>query len=177
MSDPKANDIEDIWFRLKGAYMAYLQSVHNHELDEIQETRMNAFLVTLREFLVEDIDRVKLLKLKLRGEDTKIAVMMLEYLNARELENLFSELIFLVASAHWAVQRVRTAILSLPREWVLSRIEEVAEPLLVTGTYDEYRRLLELYVLLDPALTRKLAERAAKRSDPDIREAGEDFLV
>jgi hypothetical protein len=44
------------------------------------------------------------------------------------------------------------------------------------GAHEEYRRLLELYFLLDRDLTQALATRASHHSDPDTREAGEDFL-
>ncbi len=70
----------------------------------------------------------------------------------------------------------RDAILSLPSDWVLARIEQVSEPYLLTGTHEEYRRFLELYQELDHPLTLALAQRAASHPDPDIREAGEDFL-
>lgn len=64
----------------------------------------------------------------------------------------------------------------MSREWVLFNIEQTAEPLLAEGTYDEYRRLLELYLELDPKLTLKLAQRAKKHGDNDVREAGIDFI-
>ncbi len=41
---------------------------------------------------------------------------------------------------------------------------------------DTYRRLLELYSQIDQNLTLRLARRAAAHSDPDTREAGEEFL-
>jgi hypothetical protein len=41
---------------------------------------------------------------------------------------------------------------------------------------EEYRRLLELYLLLDEELTRKLAQRALANSDPEVIEAGQDFI-
>jgi hypothetical protein len=47
----------------------------------------------------------------------------------------------------------------------------------VNGTYDEYRRFLELYIEIDTELTKKLAMRAIQSPDFDIREAGEDFLI
>lgn len=177
MSDLRNGHIEDVWSRLKSAYIAYSESVRSSEPDEAQEIYLNGYLAAVNEFLVEDLNRVKLLKVKLKSADAKMAVVMLEHLDSRELEGLLSELVFLAASTHWAVQRVRDAILRLPRKWVLPRVEAIAEPLLAEGTYDEYRRLLELYVLLDPALTQRLAERAVQHPDPDIREAGEDFLT
>jgi hypothetical protein len=84
--------------------------------------------------------------------------------------------VFLASFSHGSIQAVRKLILSLPRDWVLSRIEEVAEPILRSGDYDEYRRLLELYFELDRELASRLAARARAQEDEDVREAGEDFL-
>lgn len=77
---------------------------------------------------------------------------------------------------HGAVGYIREIIHTLSKEWVISRIEQAADPLLENGTYDEYRRFLELYFELDEELTRKLAQRAIQSTDYDIHEAGEDFL-
>ncbi|HEX3315717.1 MAG TPA: hypothetical protein VHR72_12530, partial [Gemmataceae bacterium] len=57
-----------------------------------------------------------------------------------------------------------------------AEIEATAERYLHNGTYDEYRRFLELYWLLDRDMTGRLARRAAASTDPDIRESGDDFL-
>ena len=127
-------------------------------------------------FLSEGVDRVALLREALRGRDRLTALQVAEDLNTAERLALFDELIFLVSFSHGALPRVRNLILSLPRDWVLANIEEKAEPLLRDGSYDEYRRFLELYVLLDHDLALKLAQRAAVCADEDIREAGEDFL-
>jgi hypothetical protein len=84
-----------------------------------------------------------------------------------------------VAVASWGtgqVQYARELISSLPREWVLERIERTAEAHLRGGTEWEYRRILELNSELDPNLTIRLARRAAAHSDAEIREAGEAFL-
>ena len=95
--------------------------------------------------------------------------------NPEKLE-LFDTLVYLASSGHGAIGRVREILLSLPRDWVLTRIEDAAEPYLRDGTYDEYRRFLELYERLDRRLMLKLAQRAAAHSDPDIQEAGQDYL-
>lgn len=89
---------------------------------------------------------------------------------------MLPELVKFASFSHGSIQTVRDAILLIPKEEILARIEQIAEPILITGDYDEYRRLLELYILLDKELTRKLALRAANDPDPDIKEAGEDFL-
>ena len=110
------------------------------------------------------------------GNDRVTALYIARWLSADELMQVFGELVRLASFAHGSVQTVRDLLLSLPREWVLTHIEEAAEPQLHDGTYDEYRRLLELYIQLDHDLTLKLARRALMHSDPGIREAGEDFL-
>ena len=84
---------------------------------------------------------------------------------------------FLASFGHGSIEAVRDLILSLPRDWVINDIEREAEPLLQKGDYDEHRRFLELYELLDADMTQRLARRAAANPDPDIREAGEDHLV
>jgi len=148
---------EDTWSKLKDAYRAFYDA--------------------MGEFSLAEVDRVRILKVALRNSDRPIAIAMLPYLNIGELEELFEELVFLASFSHGAIQLVRDQIIRLPREWVLSEIERVAEPLLASGTYDEYRRLLELYAPLDSELTRRLAERAIEHPDPDIREAGQDFFT
>ena len=136
----------------------------------------NAFAMASREFLAEGVDRVRLMHSALRGKDRATAIYMLRHLRVSELQQLFDDLVFQASYAHGAIGAIREAILSLPREWVLGNIEQVAEPLLQDGTYDEYRRLLELCIELDRDLTYRLARRAVEQTDEDIREAGKDFL-
>jgi hypothetical protein len=99
---------------------------------------------------------------------------------AKRMEQ-FSVLVRLASCGHGHIQLDRDAIVSLPRDWVLARIEAVAEPLLAASCeqwqFEEYRRLLELYEQLgDSGLVRRLAERAIAHQDEDVREAGRHFL-
>ena len=135
-----------------------------------------AFAQALREFLAEDIDRIGIMKKALMDKDRHTAIYLLQYLSQTEQIQLFPELVFLTSFSHGAVGTVRQVILSLPREWVLEYIEQNAEPYLKTGTCDEYRRFLELYSELDREITLRLAKRALKHDDPDVREAGTEFL-
>jgi hypothetical protein len=136
-----------------------------------------AFDAALAEFMADGVNRAGLIKDELSGKKGRnIAIAMLQYLKPDELIQLFPELLLHGSSAQGPVGAIRQAILSLPRDWVLANIEQVAEPILNTGTYDEYRRMLELYILLDRDMTFRLAQRAAQHPDPDIKEAGEDFL-
>ncbi len=129
-----------------------------------------------QEFLAGNVNRVGLLRNAIHNQDRLYAIMMLKFLHTSEIQQLFDDLVFLASSSHGSVGAVRNAILSLPREWVLAKIEPLAEPFLQNGSSDEYRRFLELYIKLDQALAQRLALRAANQEDEDIREAGMEFL-
>lgn len=89
---------------------------------------------------------------------------------------VFDELVTLASVGHSDIALCRNIILNLPRELVISRIENSVEPLLLHATDEEYRRILELYILIDKEIARRLAERALQSSDIDIIEVGEDFM-
>ena len=127
-------------------------------------------------FLANGMDRIPLLKKALRGKEQATAIVLLGRLSLSELQQLFDELIILASFSHSRIQAIRDAIRSLPRQWVLDHIEVSMETLLVNGTYAEYRRFLELYVLIDRSAAKVLALRAIAHPDSDINEAGEDFL-
>jgi hypothetical protein len=150
------NDQEELWKHLSGSF--------------------RTFNLALRAFFADDVDRVGLLKKALLGPHRAVALYLLEHLPQSELAQLFSELVFLASFSHGAVGAIRKYILSLPREWVITNIEQFVEPLLEQGTYDEYRNVLALYWELDHEMMIRLAQRAIMHSDPDIREAGEDYL-
>jgi hypothetical protein len=128
-------------------------------------------------FLAGEVDRVALLRRELRGSERTTALAIAAWLPSDELRLLLPELVYLASFSHGGTSPARELILSLPRDLVLRQIEALTEPLLRDGTYDEYRRFLELYQLLDRDLMLSLARRAAAHEDPDIREAGEDFLA
>lgn len=121
----------------------------------------------------------KILKEGLHSKNFKLAISTLKYLSDQELQKYFDELVKFSYSQGLA-KYCRELILRLPRDWVLENIESATRPILENepekSRYDSYRRLLELYILLDKELTRKLAEEAFADSDHDVREAGADFL-
>jgi len=98
-------------------------------------------------------------------------------LSVGQKQQLFGDLLALASFGHGLVHTVRDIILSLPHDWLVANIEQHAEPLLAYDEHEEYRRLLELYRLIDRDLTLRLARRAAAHGDEDIREAGEDVLA
>lgn len=69
----------------------------------------------------------------------------------------------------------REGILSLPRNWLLERIESIADVQLDLDQEWEYRRLLEVYEKLDKQLLLRLIERGRASSDESLREAANDF--
>ena len=137
-----------------------------------------ALMDASREFMIGPVDRVGVLGRALRrpGKERMIALGIVGSLPVAERQALLPDLVFLASWTHGSLQTAREAITALPRGWVLDQIEGVAEPLLERGDDDTYRRLLELYELLDRGLMLRLARRAATSDDADIREAGEDHL-
>ena len=150
---------------------------NGQEIWEAVVTSYYSHIETINRFLTNDIDRVSILKKALHSSDRNLAIQTIERLKIDELKQLFEELVFFASFSHGAVGAIRELIKTLPKEWVISNIERLAEPLLVNGTYDEYRRLLELYLEIDTELTKRLAKKAIQSKDFDIREAGEDFLM
>jgi hypothetical protein len=104
------------------------------------------------------------------------ALRYLFHTKIAERQQVFDTLLELASVGHADIGLCREVILSLPRAWVISTIESRAESLLTEGTDEEYRRLAELYLELDPGLVYRLATRALQHSDPDIREVGEEFI-
>lgn len=127
-------------------------------------------------FSLDKLTRVQLIKSALKSKDRAAAIYLLQYLDDSDLVLLFEEIVFLVSFSHGALATMRKTILAMPRDWVLKNIEGVAEKFLENGTYDEYRRFLELYIELDQNMAYRLAQRARQSRDSDIKEAGEDFL-
>ncbi len=151
-------------------------SDHPELWDQVSKS-YKAFSLALMKFLASDVDRVEIMKKELLGHDRPTAIYLLRFLSQEELLQLFNELVYLSSFSHGSIEVIRQIILSLPRDWVLSNIEQVAEPILEHGSYEEYRRLMELYLKLDRNLTVELAHRATKKEDSDIKEAGQDFLA
>lgn len=156
MSKHLSQNERAVWHRLVESHMVFSQA--------------------LTDFFAEGVDRVSLMQNAFRQGDIATALYVAHYLATDELSQLLHELIRLATAPGYA-GATREIIFSLPREWVLSNIEKAVEPILQQdATENEYRRMLELYFELDPRLTYRLAQRAIKHSDEDIKEAGEDFL-
>lgn len=134
------------------------------------------FLGHLRTFLSGDRkERARLLQERYR-DNQRLVIEVLRQVSPEELKDLLPFLIEHVRSVHGHLQALQRLILYLPKSWLVENIETVVEPWLQTGDDEYFRRFLELYYLIDPRLTRRLAERALVSGSIDTREAGEDFL-
>src|SRR5215813_9525740 len=148
-----------------------------NEIDKLKQDLVNSFYADSNapaRFFSEGVDRAGLVR-EIMVEDRNVALKLAEYLSESEYKQLF-DLWVGGASHHKYVGMYRKFITALPRDWVLERVEAAAEPYLINGDMEEYRRLLELYLLLDEELTRKLAQRTLTHSDPEVIEAGQDFI-
>jgi tetratricopeptide (TPR) repeat protein len=127
-----------------------------------------------------NVDRVALIRAALKlpgGNNRAAAVALLHKLPQEEQQRLFPELIQLARSAHGPVGAIRKIIFSLPREWVLERIDAHVEPILRNEEYDDYWMFLELFERLNPMRAVKLARQAAGSADAAIRELGFERLA
>jgi hypothetical protein len=69
----------------------------------------------------------------------------------------------------------REYLLEANRPWLVSRIERLAESSVNLKDEWDFRRLLELYQMLDQALLARLVEVGLRSSNPAISEAAQDF--
>ncbi|TLD69825.1 hypothetical protein FEM03_16005 [Phragmitibacter flavus] len=72
---------------------------------------------------------------------------------------------------------VRNVIKAIPKDWLINRIEAVAENTVNFEDEWEYRRLLYFYDLIDPALVERLALRGLKSSNFEVIEIANDHLA
>jgi hypothetical protein len=125
----------------------------------------------------KNTDKIELVRAALYHPDKRVAALrVIENMSVEEKQQLFYELLEVACYSHGLTHFARELILSLPHDWLVENIEQYAEPILRREDYEEYRGILAIYSEIDKDLTRKLAERAIKHDDLDIREAGEDFL-
>ena len=111
-------------------------------------------------------------------EERTTAFRIAALLKDEQREALLPDLVSLACEPTYAptIINARRAILALPKEWVLKHMAPSIERILKSEDDWEYRRLLELCSLLNRDLTLKIATIAASHQNPDIREAGTDFL-
>jgi hypothetical protein len=132
------------------------------------------------QFFKDGLDRVVLVRealSKAGGNHRAAAVALLQRMSNEEQQELFPELVQLARAVHGPVATVRAIIASLPRQWVLRRIDAEIERILEGQQYDDYWMFAELLAELDHERAVNLARRAADSDDPEIRELGSDMLA
>jgi hypothetical protein len=72
--------------------------------------------------------------------------------------------------------KARSVVTRLPREWVLSHVEEAARDWLAPDDQDGHLLTLELYDRLSPVLASRLANRLLTNPDEAMQEIGKDYL-
>ena len=134
-----------------------------------------AFENALRAFLNADKEtRITILRNGLNSA-RQLTLRVLEWVPVEERKELLPDLLYLARAVHGYLWQVRRLILSFPKDWLLEHIEAAAEPILESGDL-EYREFLQLYNEIDSQLARRLAERAIRSDDPEIRQTGEEFM-
>lgn len=84
-------------------------------------------------------------------------------------------LIELASVGHSDVGLSRSVILRINSNWLIRNIDSHAKSILSTGNEEEFRRIAELYNLIDRDLLKLHLERCDKSADPEIREIVDDF--
>ena len=105
------------------------------------------------------------------------ALRLVEYLSDKDYPHILDDLIEVASVGHSDIELCRKVILALPREWLLSNIEESLYRTLSQGEEEKYRRLMELCILLSNSLVEKLINKALLHPDENVKQVGRDFQV
>jgi hypothetical protein len=156
----------DIWDDLVRSHIAYVSA----------GIKRNA---AAHRFLSEPIDRIGSIRTALEKGDLDTVFYIAPHLTLEERTELFPTWVDWAAASPTFTEAVQSIILSLPHDWVLAHIEDVAEPLLQSDDdrYDyAYDLLLALYMKIDQRLARGLAERASEHPLPIIQHIGQQYV-
>ncbi len=152
-----SDELRDLWMRFVEAERSFTS----------QRMMLLRRVTELTPILVQALNKPR---------ERSAALNIVEYVGDEEKKHVFDSLLMLASNVHGHTEKSREFLLSLPKQWVLENIEARAEPILQHATQEEYRGLFELYLQLEQGLARRLAERALKHPDSEVREAGEEFI-
>jgi hypothetical protein len=104
---------------------------------------------------------------------------MVPNLDEGTASQLLSHLLELACRAQHVgnIQIGRQYLQAIPRAWLLDHIEPLAEGLIASGDDWEFRRLLELYEMLDVKLLKALVSRGQSSGHELVREAAQEFAA
>lgn len=103
------------------------------------------------------------------------ALRILSILPEQQIRGHLAQLARLASVGHSDIELVRSVIARLDHDWVTRHIDSYVKPILEAGDEEEYRRIAELYKLLDRRLLEVHLARCAAHSGEAIREIAADF--
>jgi hypothetical protein len=108
------------------------------------------------------------------SRDVTLAFELLPGMTVEERQGLLRQLVELCSDQ--SAGRAKAAILDLPNDWLRDNVEAAAERLLAGSDYLDWANLLALVSRIDPGVEKRIAERAARHADSEIRELGDEHL-
>lgn len=106
----------------------------------------------------------------------RYALEIISQLQPDRRKEFLSDLVELASFGGVDIFRAREIILSFPKEWLMANLATAAAPILERGGDEGYRRIIELYLSIDPRIARDLARAAATHENQDVRAVAHDFL-
>ena len=103
------------------------------------------------------------------------ALRLLEILSEDKIRPHFASLVDLASVGHSDIGLCRSVIFRIEREWLVANIEPHVVMILKNGGEEEFRRIAELYKLLNADLLDAHLKRCAVHVNSDVREIVADF--
>jgi hypothetical protein len=103
------------------------------------------------------------------------ALRILNILPEQQIRRHLAQLAQLASVGHSDIELVRSVISRIDRDWLTQNIDGYVTPLLKTGNEEEFRRIAELYKLLDQELLKAHLARCAVHANEEVREIASDF--
>ena len=75
------------------------------------------------------------------------------------------------------IQIGRHGLALIPRNWIIENIEVIADYILDLDDEWEFRRLLEVYEILDQKLYQRFIQHGQNHPKSEIREAANDYAI
>jgi len=103
------------------------------------------------------------------------ALRLLQILPEEMIRPHFSRLVDLASVGHSDIELCRAVLLKIDRNWLVQNIEYQVTQILRPGGEEEFRRVAELYKLLNSDLLGLHLERCARHVDEEVKKIASDF--
>ena len=171
MSDKQSTEFEELWEH-------WYQEIYSE--NKVDYEHLNQISSELNKDWNTDFVNA-FLKQKIRSpfhpqinSDKYIGMELISQLGEATQKALFSELLYIGSSPNGYRERAFAIVKSMPRDWVLSHLEECVEPFLAFEDWGEYVSFLGLYREISPALEERLIKRIREHPSAEIREILEE---